>query len=231
MEEALKAYAVAAEYGVAGVTTAATYQTAGVYQDFGKALMASQRPKKLSKAELEQYNVMLEEQAFPFEEKAMELHELNAKRTAQGVYDEWVQASFKALAQMRPARYGKAERADVAAALSKEQVAALEQAANGNPKQALAFNRLGVAYRQQGEFTKARQAYEQAIAADPQYAPALLNLGVLYDLYLWEPAKALELYDRYLALTPGGDAQVTKWVADLKNRKPAATAAAPKEKS
>jgi tetratricopeptide (TPR) repeat protein len=231
MEEVLKAYAVAAEYGVAGVTTAATYQTAGVYQDFGKALMASQRPKKLSKAELEQYNVMLEEQAFPFEEKAMELHEVNAKRTAQGVYDEWVQASFKALAQMRPARYGKAERADVAAALSKEQVAALEQAANANPKQALGFNRLGVAYRQQGEFAKARQAYEQAIAADPQYAPALLNLGVLYDLYLWEPAKALELYDRYLALTPGGDAQVTRWVADLKNRKPAAAAAAPKEKS
>ena len=29
----------------------------------------------------------------------------------------------------------------------------------------------------------------------------------------------LELYDRYLALSPGGDTTVTKWVADLKNRK------------
>ena len=47
MEEALKAYAVAADYGVADVTTAATFQIASLYQDFGKALMTSQRPKKL----------------------------------------------------------------------------------------------------------------------------------------------------------------------------------------
>jgi tetratricopeptide (TPR) repeat protein len=233
MEETLKAYGVAAEYGVAGVTTAATYRTASLYQDFGKALIGSQRPKKLSKAELEQYNVMLEEQAFPFEEKAMELHEVNARRTSQGVYDEWVQASFKALAQLRPARYGKAERGvELGNAPSAEQIAALEQSARSNPKQAAGFNKLGIGYRQQGQFAKAREAYEQALAADPQYATALLNLAILHDMYLWDPQKALELYERYLALTPGGDPQVSKWVADLKNRKPAATAAAAaKEKS
>ncbi|HEY2189047.1 MAG TPA: tetratricopeptide repeat protein [Caldimonas sp.] len=109
MEEALKAYSVAAEYGVADVTTAATYRIASVYRDFGKALMASERPKKLSKPELEQYNVMLEEQAFPFEEKATELHELNAHRAATGVYDKWVQSSFDALRELRPVRYGKTE--------------------------------------------------------------------------------------------------------------------------
>jgi cellulose synthase operon protein C len=112
MEKVLKAYAVAADYGVAEVTTAATFHTAALYQDFGKALMTSQRPKKLSKAELEQYNVMLEEQAFPFEEKATELHELNARRTAAGIYDPWVQNSLKALAQLRPVRYGKSERSE-----------------------------------------------------------------------------------------------------------------------
>ena len=109
MEEALKAYSVAAEYGVADVTTAATYRIALVYRDFGKALMASERPKKLSKAELEQYNVLLEEQAFPFEEKSTELHELNAKRAASGVYDKWVKSSFDALRELRPVRYGKTE--------------------------------------------------------------------------------------------------------------------------
>jgi outer membrane protein assembly factor BamD (BamD/ComL family) len=112
MEEVLKAYAVAADYGVAEVTTAATYHTAAVYHDFGKAMLASQRPKKLSKAELEQYNVMLEEQAFPFEEKATELHEVNAKRTTSGIYDKWVKESFSALATLRPVRYGKAERSE-----------------------------------------------------------------------------------------------------------------------
>jgi len=112
MEEVLKAYAVAADYGVADVSTAATYHIANVYQDFGKALMASQRPKKLSKVELEQYNVMLEEQAFPFEEKSMELHEVNARRTSEGIYDKWVKNSFTALREMRPVRYGKTERSE-----------------------------------------------------------------------------------------------------------------------
>ncbi len=109
MEESLKAYEVAAGYGVADVTTAATYRIASVYRDFGKALMASERPKNLSKAELEQYNVLLEEQAFPFEEKATEVHEINAHRAATGVYDKWVKSSFEALRELRPVRYGKTE--------------------------------------------------------------------------------------------------------------------------
>ncbi|MCC7288108.1 MAG: tetratricopeptide repeat protein, partial [Burkholderiaceae bacterium] len=112
MEQALQAYAAAANYGVADITTAATYHTAALYQDFGKAMLSSQRPKKLNKAELEQYNVMLEEQAFPFEEKATELHEVNAKRAASGIYDKWVQESFKSLAALRPVRYGKLERSE-----------------------------------------------------------------------------------------------------------------------
>ena len=58
-------------------------------------MLGSQRPKKLSKAELEQYNVMLEEQAFPFEEKATELHEVNARRAAAGIYDKWVQEQLR----------------------------------------------------------------------------------------------------------------------------------------
>jgi cellulose synthase operon protein C len=112
LEEALRGYATAAEYGVADVSTAATFHTAALYQDFGKAMLNSQRPKGLKKLELEQYNVLLEEQAFPFEEKAIELHEVNAKRTAKGVYDEWVQKSFASLRTLKPGRYARAERVE-----------------------------------------------------------------------------------------------------------------------
>ena len=38
-------------------------------------------------------------------------------------------------------------------------------------------------------------------------------------------SRALELYERYLLLTPAGDATVSKWVVDLKNRKPQTLAA------
>lgn len=109
MEEALKAYAVAAGYGVADVTTAATYHIATVYRDFGTALMTSERPKKLNKMEREQYDVLLEEQAFPFEEKATEVHAVNVQRAASGIYDQWVKKSFGALRELQPIRYGKTE--------------------------------------------------------------------------------------------------------------------------
>ena len=112
LEDVLKAYAVAADYGVADVSTAATFQVASLYQDFGRALMNSQRPKKLNKKELEQYDLMLEEQAYPFEEKAIELHELNARRAREGVYDQWVKRSFAALGELKPVRYAKNERAE-----------------------------------------------------------------------------------------------------------------------
>ena len=213
MEDALRAYAVATDYGVADVTTAATYRIATVYHDFSKALMASERPKKLNKLEREQYNVLLEEQAFPFEEKATEIHEANARRAASGIYDSWVQNSFDALRVLRPVRYGKTERSDAAAS------------------EAAVLNQQGIELRKAGQFAKAREAYEQAIAKDVAYAPAALNLGILFDLYLGDNARALALYDRYLTLTPQGDTTVTKWVAELKNRKPALAAVASKEKA
>jgi hypothetical protein len=109
MEAALKAYGQAADYQVAEVTTAATFESAELYRQLGKDLMGSQRPKNLSKDELEQYDVLLEEQAFPFEEKAIKLHEINTARAKDGTYDEWVQKSFAALAQLNPGRYAKVE--------------------------------------------------------------------------------------------------------------------------
>ena len=124
-----------------------------------------------------------------------------------------------------------------------EAVKELEKATELAPGLAVAWNQLGLAYRANGEFTQARDAYQHAIALDPNYAAAVLNLGVLDDLYLGDGARALELYTRYLALTPAGDPVVTKWVADVRNRLPktAAPAAsgasapapanAPKEKS
>lgn len=108
-----------------------------------------------------------------------------------------------------------------------EAVAELEKATTLAPGLLVGWNQLGLAYRQSGAFTQARAAYDSALAIDPNYANAVLNLGVLEDLYLGNGARALELYTRYLALTPAGDPVVTKWVADVRNRKPAGAASAP----
>lgn len=109
LDKALNAYKLAAAYNIAEVTTAATYETAELYRTLAKDLLESERPKSLSGDELEQYNLLLEEQVFPFEEQAIQIHELNVARAREGVYDESVRKSYAALAELSPARYGKTE--------------------------------------------------------------------------------------------------------------------------
>ncbi len=112
MEDVLRVYGDAAEYGVAEVTTAATFRLGEVYQQFSRDLMDSERPGELDALALEQYELLLEEQTFPFEEKAIELYQVNTSRASEGVWDEWVQQSFAALASLMPARYAKVERSE-----------------------------------------------------------------------------------------------------------------------
>jgi TolA-binding protein len=112
MKKALTAYGKAADYAIETVTTASAYYIASIYYDFSQALLGSERPRGLSADELEQYDILLEEQAYPFEEKAIEIYETNAQRTSEGVYDEWVIKSMIKLAELLPIRYAKSERSE-----------------------------------------------------------------------------------------------------------------------
>ncbi|HET9388434.1 MAG TPA: tetratricopeptide repeat protein [Steroidobacteraceae bacterium] len=109
LEEAMNGYKRAADYQVAEVTTAATYEMAELYRTLAHDVMNSERPHNLKGDALEEYNSLLEEQVFPFEEQAIKAHEINTVRAKDGIYDEWVQKSFKVLAELKPARYGKTE--------------------------------------------------------------------------------------------------------------------------
>ncbi len=112
MEDVIKVYTDAADYGVAEVTTAATYRLGEVYEQFSSDLLDSERPANLDDAAMEQYELLLEEQMYPFEEKAIDLYKANADRAPDGVYDEWVKRSFDRLAGLMPARYAKSERTE-----------------------------------------------------------------------------------------------------------------------
>jgi len=112
MEDVIKVYTDAADYGVAEVTTAATHRLGEVYEQFSSDLLDSERPANLDEAALEQYELLLEEQMYPFEEKAIDLYKANVNRAPDGVYDEWVKRSFDRLAGLMPARYAKSERTE-----------------------------------------------------------------------------------------------------------------------
>jgi len=99
-----------------------------------------------------------------------------------------------------------------------EAAGALKKAIAINPGQAAYYNQLGIVYRQSGQFDDARGAYAKALQIDPDYPNAHLNLGILYDMYLEDFDQALQHYERYQDLQPSADAQVTKWIVDLKNR-------------
>lgn len=112
MQAALDAYATIGRMGVAEYVTAAQYRTAEVYRILAADLMASERPKGLGELELEQYDLLLEEQALPFEDKAIDLYTINANLVRQDIYDDWVKKSIHALSILQPGRYAKKEQAE-----------------------------------------------------------------------------------------------------------------------
>lgn len=109
LKKTLRAFEDVAQYEVAQYTTAATFEIADLYSVLSKSIMASDRPQNLSELELEQYNILLEEQSFPFEEQSIGLHEINMQRAWEGTYDEWVRKSYAELKRLMPGRFNKPE--------------------------------------------------------------------------------------------------------------------------
>jgi tetratricopeptide (TPR) repeat protein len=78
-----------------------------------------------------------------------------------------------------------------------------------------AYYNLALAHRAKGEFKQAETAYLKALELNEQFVDAHYNLGILYDLYLAQPAKALEHYRVSLQLNGPNTQEVSRWVAAL----------------
>lgn len=109
MDTALTAFEGLVDYEVSDVTAAATYYIAEIYFDFSQSLMDSERPDDLSPSEMVDYDLALEEEAFPFEERSIEVHEQNYALISAGVFNPWVERSLAKLAEVKPGRYAKTE--------------------------------------------------------------------------------------------------------------------------
>ncbi|MDH5454707.1 MAG: tetratricopeptide repeat protein [Gammaproteobacteria bacterium] len=109
MEATLQSLESLVSYEVAEVTAAATYYIAQVYLNFSASLLESERPTDLSAAEMNSYEMVIEEEAYPFEEQGIAVHEENFELLAAGVFNPWVQKSLDRLADLMPGRYAKNE--------------------------------------------------------------------------------------------------------------------------
>ena len=109
MDASMTALEDLVSYEVAEVTAAATFYIAEIYYGFSDSLINSERPPGLSAAERVDYEMVIEEEAYPFEERAIEVHQQNFELLAGGIFNPWVQKSLDKLAVLMPGRYAKNE--------------------------------------------------------------------------------------------------------------------------
>ena len=109
MDASVAAFERLLDYEIGEVTAAATYYLAEIYIGFSRSLLASERPPGMTGAQLEEYELALDEEAFPFEEQAIAVHEKNLELLRQGNHNAWTGKSLARLAELVPVRYAKDE--------------------------------------------------------------------------------------------------------------------------
>lgn len=109
LEKAVKQYQLAAEYGQLEYVTMSSFKIANMYQQLARELRESQKPTGLSAEEANAYADILEEQALPLDELAIELHRANVDRAWAGSFNEWIDRSFVEMRVLDPARFNKTE--------------------------------------------------------------------------------------------------------------------------
>ncbi|MBW0146402.1 outer membrane protein assembly factor BamD [Marinobacter sp. CAU 1620] len=110
LEIARQRFVDAERLGGEAVRSESLYRRAELYRVLAKDLMASSVPSDLNELETMQYQMLLEEEAFPFEEKAIRLHSENHQRVAARGYDAWIGKSLGVLAKLNPGRYDRSVR-------------------------------------------------------------------------------------------------------------------------
>jgi hypothetical protein len=75
---------------------------AETYSNFSRSLLESERPDDLKPEDLEEFKNNLDEAAFPFEEKAINVHEKNMELLHAGVFNSWTEKSLSRLTELMP---------------------------------------------------------------------------------------------------------------------------------
>jgi cellulose synthase operon protein C len=109
LQAAIGHYQQSLAYGVATNLAQAQFSIGQLYEDMAQALLSSERPEGLTALAAEQYDLLLEEQAYPFEELAIELYRQTTALIQQQLYDSWVKQSFARLKVLLPAEFAKDE--------------------------------------------------------------------------------------------------------------------------
>lgn len=97
----------------------------------------------------------------------------------------------------------------------RDAIPALQEGLKQRPAEIAAVNLIGICQRTLGQFVDAEKTYQQGLLLAPDNDKLHLNIGVLYDLYLFRPDLALEHYRRFQSLQKTPDTRVAGWIALL----------------
>lgn len=112
MKDALEQYRAVKKISVSEYTTAANHKIGELYRTLAKDMMESERPDGLSDLEKQQYDLLLEEKALPYEDQAIDVLISNTDLVTEDIYNKWVKQSFEALSKLLPGRYAKHEQVE-----------------------------------------------------------------------------------------------------------------------
>jgi len=110
LQEVIRNFVAAGTYKMADVITASNFFIGRSLELFKEDILNSPRPEDLSEIELEEYNLLLDEMAYPFEEKALNAYKTNIQRAVKlEILDPWIEKSFERMAQLAPWAYEREE--------------------------------------------------------------------------------------------------------------------------
>ncbi|UCF88787.1 MAG: tetratricopeptide repeat protein, partial [bacterium] len=110
LQNVIRDFVAAGNYRTADVITAANYSIGRALELFKDDILSSPRPDGLSGTELEEYELLLQEMAFPFEERALDAYRVNIQRSVKlELLDEWIERTFERMAELAPWSYQRSE--------------------------------------------------------------------------------------------------------------------------
>lgn len=112
MAAALKDYETLAEFGVSPYYEQSLHSLGELYVQFANELMDSERPAGLSELALEEYEILLEEQAYDFEEKGLNYYQRNLARLWDGEKNAYTLKSLGQLQEILASSYKRVEKVE-----------------------------------------------------------------------------------------------------------------------
>ncbi len=110
LQTVIRDFVAAGNYRTLDVITASNYFIGRALELFKEDILSSPKPEGLTPPELDEYELLLQETAFPFEAKALDAYRVNIQRAVKlELLDPWIEKTYQRMAELAPWSYLRSE--------------------------------------------------------------------------------------------------------------------------